>query len=57
MIQQLYWPFFFGVGGPVGSGKQFLPWIHVKDITNMFLFAMEQKKVNGVLNGVAPKVI
>lgn len=57
MIQQLYWPFFFGVGGPVGNGRQFLPWIHVKDITNLFLFAMEQNKVNGVLNGVAPKVI
>jgi len=56
MIQQLYWPFFFGVGGPVGSGRQFLPWIHINDITRLFLFAVEQKKVDGILNGVAPNV-
>ncbi|XP_059490744.1 epimerase family protein SDR39U1 [Neocloeon triangulifer] len=56
MVQQLYLPFYLGVGGPVGSGKQFLSWIHVQDITRMFLFAIENKKVSGVLNGVAPKI-
>ena len=45
MISQLYLPFFFGLGGPVGSGNQFLPWIHVNDITRLFLYAMEQESV------------
>lgn len=57
MIKQLYIPFYLGLGGPIGSGTQYLPWIHIDDITNMFLFAIEDKEVTGVLNGVAPEVI
>lgn len=56
MIKQMYIPFFFGLGGPIGNGKQYLPWIHVKDLCNMFIFAIENKSVSGVLNGVAPQV-
>nr|CAG4641761.1 EOG090X07KR [Eurycercus lamellatus] len=57
MIHQLYWPFYFGAGGPVGSGQQYLPWIHLHDIVRLFLYAMEHDKVDGVLNGVAPDII
>ncbi|BES88728.1 Domain of unknown function (DUF1731) [Nesidiocoris tenuis] len=57
MIQQLYLQFFFGMGGPISSGCQPLPWIHLKDLCNMFVFAIENPKVNGVLNGVAPQII
>ncbi|KAF4528121.1 hypothetical protein B566_EDAN016324 [Ephemera danica] len=56
MIKQLYTPFFLGVGGPVGSGRQFLPWIHIHDIARLFLFAVQDRRVSGVLNGVAPNV-
>jgi len=57
MIKQMYLPFFFGLGGPIASGKQPLPWIHVKDLCNLFLFAIENRQISGVLNGVAPEVI
>lgn len=57
MIKQLYWPFFFGLGGPVSAGQQFLPWIHIHDIARLFLFAIENESVEGVLNGVAPDII
>lgn len=57
MIQQMFLPFYFGLGGPIGSGKQPLPWIHVKDLCNLFVFAIENPKVDGVLNGVAPQII
>lgn len=57
MIKQIYLPFFFGLGGPLGNGDQFMPWIHLKDLVNMFLFSIENKNVHGVLNGVAPQVI
>lgn len=56
MIKQLYLPFFFGLGGPIASGKQYLPWIHIADMCNLLLFAIENKNVKGVLNGVAPQV-
>lgn len=57
MIKQLYIPFFFGLGGPIGSGKQCIPWIHVADTCNLLLFAIENSNVTGILNGVAPQVI
>lgn len=57
MIQSLIIPFFCGVGGPVATGKQALPWIHVEDLANLIKFAVENKSVNGILNGVAPDII
>ncbi|EFX83469.1 hypothetical protein DAPPUDRAFT_301869 [Daphnia pulex] len=57
MIAQLYLPFFFGMGGPVGSGQQYLPWIHLHDIARLFLHAVENEQVEGVLNGVSPNLI
>lgn len=57
MIKQLYLPFYLGLGGPVGSGSQFLPWIHVADIVRLITFAVETDGLKGVINGVAPQVI
>ncbi|TRY79201.1 hypothetical protein TCAL_01998 [Tigriopus californicus] len=57
MVQQLFWPFFFGVGGRTGSGDQVFPWIHVKDLVGVIEHCIENPKVKGVLNGVAPEVI
>ena len=33
-----------GLGAPLGSGKQYLPWIHIKDLCRMFLYCIEHKK-------------
>lgn len=57
VVQQMYWLFFFGVGGPVASGNQFFPWIHIDDMIGLLTYALENEKVNGVLNGVAPQII
>lgn len=57
MIKSLILPFFFGVGGKVATGAQPLPWIHIDDLCNLIKFAIENNKVNGVLNGVAPDII
>ena len=56
MIKNLYIPFYLGVGGPIGQGTQFLPWIHIDDMTNLLLFALQNEKAKGVINGVAPEV-
>jgi len=56
MIKQLFLPFFLGLGGPVGRGDQYMPWIHVHDMVSLLLFAIENDNVQGVLNGVAPQV-
>jgi len=46
-------PFRWGVGGRLGSGKQWMSWIHLADLVELFGFAVEQP-IRGVLNGVAP---
>lgn len=57
MIKQLYLPFFLGMGGPILPGHQFLPWIHIEDITRLIMFSIEDERIRGILNGVAPHVI
>ncbi|CAG9561196.1 unnamed protein product [Danaus chrysippus] len=57
MIKNMILPFFLGLGGPIASGKQFLPWIHIEDLVRLIQFAIENECVTGVLNGVAPQVI
>jgi uncharacterized protein (TIGR01777 family) len=39
---------------PIASGKQYLPWIHIEDLTDMFIFAVENNLV-GIFNAVAPE--
>ena len=39
---------------PIANGKQYLPWIHIDDLTNMFIFSIE-KNLKGIFNAVAPE--
>jgi uncharacterized protein len=50
-------PFRFGLGGPLGNGKQWMPWIHVDDLAAMYLHAAENKNVSGPMNGVSPQPV
>lgn len=42
------------LGGAVGSGRQFISWIHVADLARMFVSAIENAGVSGVLNATSP---
>jgi hypothetical protein len=46
-------PFRFGAGGPLGSGRQFVPWIHIDDLCALYLAAVENEW-SGAFNAVAP---
>ena len=46
-----------GLGGKLGSGKQWMPWIHIYDAAALFLFLAEQGSVNAPVNGVAPEIV
>ncbi len=50
-------PFKLGVGGPLGSGKQWMPWIHIDDLAAMFLHAAEHSEISGSMNGAAPNAV
>ncbi|XP_071958527.1 epimerase family protein SDR39U1-like isoform X2 [Antedon mediterranea] len=56
VIKQMKLPFYLGLGGVIGSGEQFFPWIHVDDIAGIFIHAIENDNVEGALNATAPSV-
>jgi len=57
LIKEIFPPFFFGLGGKMGSGEQFMPWIHVKDVAGLILHSIENPDVVGPVNGTAPELI
>ena len=53
-LPQMLPPFKFGVGGPVGSGRQYWPWIHHDDWLALVLWAIDTPHASGPLNATAP---
>jgi NAD dependent epimerase/dehydratase family enzyme len=47
-------PVRFGIGSAIGSGKQYLPWIHIDDLCNIYIKAIEDTQMNGSYNAAAP---
>lgn len=47
-------PFKLGLGGPLGSGKQWVSWIHIDDLTSLFQFLLETPNASGAFNATAP---
>ena len=50
-------PFRLGAGGPLGSGKQWMPWIHVADLARLYTHAAETSSLAGPMNSVAPNPV
>jgi uncharacterized protein (TIGR01777 family) len=46
--------FKLGGGGPLGSGRQFMSWIHIDDLASMYVEALKNHEIKGVLNGTSP---
>ena len=49
-------PIRFGVGSPLGNGKQWQSWIHIDDLVSIFYFALQQR-LSGVYNAVSPNPV
>lgn len=45
------------VGGPLGSGDQYVPWVHLDDVIGLILFALQRSDVQGPLNATAPNSV
>jgi uncharacterized protein (TIGR01777 family) len=56
-LKQLLTPFKLGVGGPVGSGKQYMSWIHHADEVGILLLALDRPEARGPLNATAPEPV
>jgi uncharacterized protein (TIGR01777 family) len=50
-------PFKFFVGGPLGSGQQWMPWIHIEDEVDLILFLMGNENSLGPVNATAPNPV
>ena len=56
-LEKMLTPFKFGVGGTVGSGKQYMSWIALDDTIGVYLFALENEAVSGAVNTTAPQPV
>lgn len=54
-LSRLVLPYRLFVGGPVGSGRQWVSWVHLDDVVGLFLFALRTTEVTGAFNVVAPE--
>jgi len=52
-LKKLITPVKLGIGTPVGSGEQYMPWIHIKDLCNMYIHALENETINGAYNAIS----
>lgn len=56
-LAKMLTPFRFGLGGIVGSGRQYWSWITLEDLTGMFQFLLDNPQLSGVFNAVAPEPV
>ncbi|MBS4178658.1 TIGR01777 family oxidoreductase [Lederbergia citrea] len=50
-------PYKLGAGGTVGSGRQWLSWVHVSDVAGIIQFAIEHREISGPINVTAPSPV
>lgn len=56
-LAQMLFPFEMGVGGKMGSGRQYFSWIHREDVIGLIVHCLNDKGISGVLNATAPEPV
>jgi len=56
-LKKMMLPFKLFIGGPPGGGKQWLSWIHIDDITDVYIFSLENENMMGAINGSSPNPV
>lgn len=56
-LDKMVTPFKFFIGGPIGPGTQWFPWIHMTDVIDAILHVMESPDLHGPVNVTAPGVV
>ncbi len=56
-LEKMLMPFRLGLGGRMGGGRQWFPWIHLEDIAGIFCHALSSPELSGPINGVAPGIV
>ena len=53
-LEKMLLPIKLGIGGPLGNGRQYMPWIYLHDLCRMYLRAIEDESMSGAWNAVTP---
>lgn len=56
-LKKMLIPFKFFIGGPLGSGNQWFPWIHLDDIVNIYIYVLDNDVLSGAYNACSPKPV
>ena len=56
-LEKIIKPIKMNIGSPLGSGNQYIPWIHIDDLCEIYIKSIEDKKMNGSFNAVSPENI
>ncbi|HYW18030.1 MAG TPA: TIGR01777 family oxidoreductase [Nodularia sp. (in: cyanobacteria)] len=56
-LEKMITPFKLFAGGPLGSGRQWLSWIHLDDLVNLILQALTNPEISGLYNATAPNPV
>ncbi|MBK8952314.1 MAG: TIGR01777 family protein [Chitinophagaceae bacterium] len=56
-LKEFVKPLRFGVASVLGSGRQVVSWVHIDDLVQLFIYAIENEQVAGVYNAVAPQPV
>jgi len=56
-LNKMIMPVKLGFGSSIGTGRQYLPWIHIDDLCNIYVKAIEDIKMKGAFNATAPDFI
>lgn len=57
LLKKMMIPTRFGLGTALGTGKQYLSWIHLDDLCALYIRAIEDETMDGVYNAVAPEFV
>ena len=56
-LAKLYWPYYFGLGGPILSGNQCFSWIHIDDLVKAFQYLINDSQSKGIYNITSPEPV
>jgi len=54
VLSKMIKPVKMGIGSAIGTGKQYIPWIHIDDLCGIYIKAIQDNKMKGAYNAVAP---
>ncbi len=56
-LQKMLPPFRLGLGATLGSGSQYMSWIHIEDLVQAFIYVLNNQALSGPINAVAPQPV